>query len=63
MSDYTPTTEEVREAYVSLTDFSHRGVEFDRWLIAERKRVATMATGRERARIISLIKEETNETI
>ena len=50
MSDYTPTTEEVSKSYVwfrdqAFTDDKLRA-EFDRWLIAERKRVAEMAVER-----------------
>lgn len=45
MGDYTPTTEEVRKAYIgnrwSLDQEFERlaGPEFDRWLAAERARV------------------------
>ena len=41
MSDYIPTTEEVRELVQGAS-----AEEFDRWLIAERKRVAEMAVER-----------------
>lgn len=45
MSEYTPTTEEVRDYYVEGRLQTHDGMEptneaqFDRWLDAERKRV------------------------
>ena len=47
MTDYTPTTEEVREA--ATTDYREEEItpqQFDRWLIGERKRVAEMAQER-----------------
>lgn len=37
---YTPTTDEVRGAWVALTQAP---ASFDRWLIAERQRVASLA--------------------
>ena len=37
---YTPTTDEVRGAWIALT---HAPESFDRWLIAERKRAVSMA--------------------
>lgn len=51
MNDYIPTTEEVREAIVKHFMPSNgyntmSAVEFDRWLIAERQRVAEMAQER-----------------
>ena len=52
MTDYTPTTEEVSGAYnFWLQQCSGETVEeitekFDRWLVAERKRVAAMAIER-----------------
>jgi hypothetical protein len=51
VTDYTPTTEEVREAVIkhfmpSRGYSSMSPVEFDRWLIADRKRVAEMAQER-----------------
>ena len=57
MSEYTPTTEEMRETY---HDWMGRPqaecfAEFDRWLIAERKRVADMAIKKERRRAVNII--------
>lgn len=43
---YTPTTDEVRGAWIALTQAPES---FDRWLIAERKRVAELAQSRARA--------------
>lgn len=53
MSDYTPTTEEVRSAW--MDGLASLGAEFDRWYIAERKRVAQMAIKKERARILAVL--------
>lgn len=64
MSDYTPTTEEIRRAYTSYTQpslsdngelFYGTSVEFDRWLLQERHRVAEMAIKKERRRAITVI--------
>ena len=65
MSDHTPTTEEILDCYIGqlvetspntfqLVDEKTARVEFSRWLIAERKRVAEMATQREQERITAL---------
>ena len=65
VTDYTPTTEEVRKGYAGalyLSDVPRdRSEEFDRWLIAERKRVAEMATHKEHERIINVLKETARE--
>jgi hypothetical protein len=56
VSNWEPTTEDIRN------DFARDGMEyaymFDRWLVAERKRVAEMATDKERERIIKLLEED-----
>lgn len=43
MSDYTPTTDEVRQSYVTDDHDRHMvldpSAEFDRWLAAERARI------------------------
>lgn len=60
MTQYTPTTEEVRDAYEStwLSDtMTGRDAEFNRWLVAERKRVAELAIQRERERVVKLLNE------
>lgn len=60
---YTPTTDEVRESYADilistgpntfeLIDPDKAHAEFDRWLFAERQRVAELAMEKERERII-----------
>lgn len=47
MSDYTPTTEEVRAQWTyDYPDYANRPEQFDRWLVAERSRVAEMAQKR-----------------
>jgi hypothetical protein len=59
MSDYTPTTEEVRE-FISKTVWPV--AEFDSWLVQERKRVAEMAMEKERKRILTMLEEIDPET-
>lgn len=57
MSDYTPTTEEVRTWF----EDEELATEFDRYVISERKRVAKMATRKEHERIINVLKETARE--
>ena len=63
MTDYTPTTEEVRDVYQSrlvkvdenrfeLIDQVQADAEFDRWIVAERNRSADRATELERKRLM-----------
>lgn len=57
MSDYTPTTEEVRHDYCSDDGryYPEAEVEFNRWLVLERKRVADMAIKKERKRALVIV--------
>lgn len=56
MSEYTPTTEEVRRQFSEslIYEKEYREV-FDRWLVQERKRVAEMAIKKERRRAMTII--------
>lgn len=61
---YTPTTEEVRAGYSTATyDDAKAEAEFDRWLIAERKRVAEMAIKKERKRAMTIIMTNIGEIV
>lgn len=72
MTEYTPTTEDIQRAYTSYTQpsvsdsgelFYGTPVEFDRWLIAERKRVAEMAIKKERRRAMTIIMANIGEIV
>lgn len=67
--EFIPTTLDVRNAYAGqlfqvsenvweLADEDAMFLEFDKWLIQERNRVAEMAIKRERERILKLISGE-----
>lgn len=67
MSGYIPTTEEWREfvtrpggtgSSLAIAQAEAIGVEFDRYVLAERQRVADMATKKERERFLQILAEE-----
>jgi len=68
MSDYTPTTEEIREAWKNtlvpkgentfeFVDPDVAETEFNRWLIQERKRVAEHAKKKHFEHVVDIINE------
>ena len=51
----TPTTEQIRWAYVNQSWDKDPDTEFDLWFATERNRIAELAIAKERERIVELL--------
>lgn len=58
MSDYTPTTDGVRDTYVRAHRTAVARLEFDRWLAQEHKKAAAAAMAEEQKRITELLRDK-----